>query len=88
MDPHGSPIENVTLKEERVRDKTHNMFLRMSCRWVGGSFENSWRPTIKKSGFSLNIQPLLKVLLPWDPQMKTSWGVYKVYDMYSQIPLF
>lgn len=33
MDPHGSQIENATLKEERVTDETHNMALGMSYCW-------------------------------------------------------
>lgn len=30
MDPHGSQIENAFLKEEKVRDKTHNVVLGMN----------------------------------------------------------
>lgn len=83
MDPHGSQVENAILKEERVTDETRNMALGISCCWVGGSFENSWRSTIKQSSLSLKTHPLLKVLLPWDPQMKTSWGL-KESDNHSQ----
>lgn len=80
MDPHGPQIENATLKDEKVTDETHNVALGMSCCCVGGSFENSWRPTIKQSSISLKAQPLLKVLLPWDPLMKTSWGMHSQKD--------
>lgn len=59
MDPHGSQIENASLKEEKVRDKTHNVVLGMSCR-------NSWRPKIQQSSLSLKVQPVLKVLLLWN----------------------
>ena len=45
--PHRSQIENATLREERVTDKTHDVVLGLSCLQVGGSFENSWRPAIK-----------------------------------------
>lgn len=83
LDPHGSHIANATLKE-RVTDETQNMALGMSCCWVGGSCENSWRPTIKQNSLSLKAQPVLQVLLLWDPSMKTSWGLNKESDMHTQ----
>jgi len=51
MDPYGSQIKNATLKEERVTDKIYREFLGLGCCLVGGSFENSWMPTIKTKLF-------------------------------------
>lgn len=74
---------NATLKEQAT-DETHNMASGMSWCWVGGSFENSWRPTIKQNSLFLKAQPLFKVLLLGDPSMKTSWGLNKESDMRPQ----
>lgn len=83
LDPHGSHIANATLKE-RVTDEAQKYGLRNELLLGRGSCENSWRPTIKQNSLSLKAQPVLQVLLLWDPSMQTSWGLNKESDMHTQ----
>lgn len=88
MDPHGSEIENATLKNERATGRTHDVVLGMSCCWVWGSFKNSWRPKIKTKQPFLKGTASTQSVATMGPQMKISLGVYTGNHKSSQIPSF